>query len=236
MSHDPAEFSTTQWSVVQAAGGEKGEESKKALAHLCQRYWPPLYAFACRQTNDVHDAQDLTQGFFERLLEKNYIAQADAERGRFRQFLLAAFKHYMLNEWAKRQAEKRGGSRPPISMDFNSMGPFLASDDLTADQLFERQWTLTLLEQVMQRLEGEYAANDKQQQFQLLKRHIVPSERSARYAETAEKLGVTEAATRMAASRLRQRYRELLHEEIARTVRSPDQIQDEITYLFQTLG
>lgn len=236
MNQDPEEFSTTQWSMVQAAAGQDSVESQRALERLCLRYWPPLYAYAVRQTGNTHDAQDLTQGFFERLLEKNYIAQADAERGRFRQFLIGAFKHFMLNEWAKAKAEKRGGKRARIAMDFSSLGNILVSEELTAEQLFERQWTLTLLDQVVQRLEAEYIQNGKQDLFRHLKKHLIPTQSDVHYSESAAELGMSEAAARMAASRLRQRYRQLLQEEIARTVRDPDEVQDEIAHLFRTLG
>jgi RNA polymerase sigma-70 factor (ECF subfamily) len=195
----------------------------------------PLYGYVRRRVADVNDAQDLTQSFFERLLEKDYLAAADRERGRFRTFLLTAFQHFLSNEWEKARAQKRAGVRASLSLDFssgNSHFAVAADGALTAEQYYEREWAIALLGRVMQRLEREFALAGKRLQFERLKGFIVSSGAGAAYADVAQELGMTAAAARMATSRMRQRYRELLREEIAQTVSSPDDIDDEIRQLF----
>jgi len=230
-------FDTTHWSLVLAAGQRGTVESAVALERLCQSYWLPLYAYVRRRVSDVHDAQDMTQGFFERLLDKNYLADADPQRGRFRSFLLTAFKHFLSKEWEKAKAQKRGGGRSPISLDFlteNSQITLQPAGGLTAEQMYERQWVITLLSCVMQRLEREFEKVGKRSQFERLKDFIVSTKKDTTYADVASELGMTESAARMATSRLRRRYRQLLREEIAQTVSSPEDIEDEINSLFTT--
>ena len=236
-SAEAGRFDTTHWSLVLAAGQRGTGESAAALERLCQSYWLPLYAYVRRRVSDVHDAQDLTQAFFERLLEKNYLADADPHRGWFRAFLLTAFKHFLSKEWEKAKAQKRGGGRSPISLDFStgdSQITLQPAGGLTAEQMYERQWAITLLGCVMQRLERELEKVGKRSQFERLKDFIVSTKEDATYADAASELGMTESATRMAASRLRRRYRQLLREEIAQTVSSPEDIDDEINNLFTT--
>ena len=228
-------FATTHWSLVLAAGHGGDAESDAALERLCRRYWLPLYAYVRRRVFDVDEAQDLTQAFFERLLEKNYLADADPERGRFRVFLVTAFKHFLSKEWDKAKALKRGGGVSPISLDFAVGDSHVAIEPaggLTADQLYERQWAITLLNRVMQRLEREFERAGKPLQFQCLKDVIIGRGEGAKYADVASELGMTESAARMAVSRMRRRYRELLRNEIAQTVLSPEDIDDEIGFLF----
>jgi RNA polymerase sigma factor (sigma-70 family) len=230
-------FDTTHWSLVLAAGQRGTGESAAALERLCQSYWLPLYAYVRRRVSDVHDAQDLTQAFFERLLEKNYLADADPRRGQFRVFLLTAFKHFLSKEWEKAKAQKRGGGRSPISLDFStgdSQITLQPAGGLTAEQMYERQWVITLLSCVMQRLEREFEKVGKRSQFERLKDFIVSTKKDTTYADVASELGMTESAARMATSRLRRRYRQLLREEIAQTVSSPEDIDDEINSLFTT--
>ena len=230
-------FDTTHWSLVLAAGQRGTRESAAALERLCQSYWLPLYAYVRRRVSDVHDAQDLTQAFFERLLEKNYLADADPRRGQFRVFLLTAFKHFLSKEWEKAKAQKRGGGRSPISLDFStgdSQITLQPAGGLTAEQMYERQWVITLLSCVMQRLERELEKVGKRSQFERLKDFIVSTKEDTTYADVASELGMTESAARMATSRLRRRYRQLLREEIAQTVSSPEDIDDEINSLFTT--
>ena len=230
-------FDTTHWSLVLAAGRRGTDESAAALERLCQTYWLPLYAYVRRRVSDVHDAQDMTQGFFERLLDKNYLADADPQRGRFRSFLLTAFKHFLSKEWEKAKAQKRGGGRSHISLNFStgdSQITLQPAGGLTAEQMYERQWVITLLGRVMQRLETELEKVGKRSQFERLKDFIVSTKEETTYADVASELSMTESAARMATSRLRRRYRQLLREEIAQTVSSPEDIEDEINSLFTT--
>lgn len=229
------QFATTHWSLVLAAGIRENIQSNRALEKLCRAYWPPLYAYVRRRVTDVHEAQDLTQAFFERLLEKRYLAQADPERGRFRAFLITAFKHFLSKEWDKAKAQKRGGGRTRLSLDFASQDSSWSelADQLTAERAYERQWAITLLNRVMNRLQREMERNGKNQQFQSLKEYIGGSGDSS-YATLAAQLGLSEPAARMAASRMRGRYRDLLREEIAQTVTSEEDIDGEVQYLFAT--
>jgi RNA polymerase sigma-70 factor (ECF subfamily) len=226
-------FASTHWSLVLAAGERGSTESARALEALCRAYWPPLYAYVRRRVADVHEAQDLTQGFFARLLEKDYLADADPARGRFRAFLVTAFKHYLSHEWDKARAQKRGGGHTSFPLDFawhdlHSGGP---ATELTAEQLYERQWAITLLDRVMRRLQREMERAGNGRSFQALKGLMGGSQETSYRAAGAE-LGINEAAARMAASRLRARYRELLRDEIAQTVSTPDDIDDEVRHLF----
>lgn len=229
------DFATTRWSIVIAAGEQQSGDRQAALSNLCQTYWMPLYAYARRRVSDSHQAQDLTQAFFERLLEKNYVGDADPERGRFRAFLITAFKHFLSKEKHRARALRRGGGQSILSLDFESADGRVshqASQDLTPEQIFERQWAITLLDRVLVCLEREQERTGKGSQFQLLKNSIVRQTDGASYADVARELGVTSSAARMAASRLRNRYRELLRVEIAQTVGAKEDIDDEIQHLF----
>jgi RNA polymerase sigma factor (sigma-70 family) len=235
-----ASFTPTHWSVVLAAGGHTDSTSARdALERLCRNYWVPIYAFVRRQGHNPHDAEDLTQEFFARLLEKNYLADADRAKGRFRSFLLASLKHFLANEWDKAKAQKRGGGRVLISIDADAMETAFGAElahELTADKIFERRWALALLDQVLRRLREEYTCDCKQKQFEQLKQTLTEASRSVPYAEIATRLGTSEGAVKVAVHRLRQRYRELLRAEIADTVASPAEIDDEIRNLFAALA
>jgi len=227
------DFESTNWSVVRAVGRNANSDSRKAMAVLCQKYWQPLYVFALNRVGKPADAEDLTQAFFERVIEKHYFEAADAERGRFRSFLLSAFQHFLSNEWKKDRAQKRGGQHQIVSMDgVAKIGMQSASSDQrTPEQLYERQWIRSLLSHVMQRLEQEYQSTGKAGQFQVLRPFIV-NEGQATYGHAAEQLDISESAARMATSRLRQRYRQLLSDEIAETIAEKEQVASEIQYLF----
>ena len=237
---DAANFTPTHWSVVLAAAGHSNStHARDALEKLCRNYWLPIYAFVRRQGHSPHDAQDLTQEFFTRLLERNYLAGVDREKGRFRSFLLASLKHFLANEWDKAKAQKRGGDRVLISIDAASAENSVhlePADVLTAEKIFERRWALSLLEQVLRRLREEYTRDGKEQQFEQLKSTLTEASRSVSYAEIATRLGTTEGAVKVAVHRLRQRYRELLRAEIADTVADPREIDDEIRNLFAALA
>jgi RNA polymerase sigma-70 factor (ECF subfamily) len=235
-----ANFTPTHWSVVLAAAGRADStHARDALERLCRNYWLPIYAFIRRQGHGPHDAQDLTQEFFARLLERNYLAGVDREKGRFRSFLLASVKHFLANNRDKAQAQKRGGGRVPISIDAaaaeNSFG-HEPLDVVTAEKIFERRWALALLEQVLRRLRDEYVRDGKEKHFEQLKATLTEASRSVPYAEIALRLATSEGAVKVAVHRLRQRYRELLRAEIADTVADAGEIDDEIRNLFAALA
>lgn len=232
-------FVTTHWSVVVAAGRNDTTRARDALARLCQVYWQPLYIYVRRLGHPPHDAQDLTQEFFARLLEKNYLAAADESRGRFRSFLLAAFKHFLANEWDRARAQKRGGGQVPISIDLSASETsytFEPADTATPEKAFERRWALTLLAQVLRRLRGEYVRTGRQTLFEALKPTLTEPSQSVRYAVIAANLGISEGAVKVAVHRLRQRYREVLRSEIAETVAGPEEVEAELRNLFAALA
>ena len=231
-------FVTTHWSVVLAAGHGDTNRAGDALAHLCQTYWYPLYAFARRRGCSTHDAQDLTQEFFYRLLQGNWVAKADRQRGRFRSFLLSAMKHFMANEWNRASAQKRGGGQPILSLNDDSAErryQFEPADTATPESLFERGWAVTLLEGVLARLEEEYRGAGKQSWMEAIRPALTTDRGALEYAELARKLGMSETAARVAVHRLRQRYRQLIRAEVAGTVASPDEVEEEMRHLFQVL-
>ena len=232
-------FATTRWRIVQSAGRRSSPDSQRALAALCETYWYPLYAYVRRRVADLHEAHDLTQAFFAELLEKNYVAAARPERGRFRSFLLTAFKHFLSRQWEKARAQKRGGGRAPLSLDFGAADSSLridAAGGLTPEQFYDQQWAITLLRRIVERLEAESGENGKGAVFTELKGFLVGDHGGTTYAEAAERVGLSEAAVKKAVSRMRQRYRELLREEIAETVAGPEEVEDEIRKLFAALA
>jgi RNA polymerase sigma-70 factor (ECF subfamily) len=237
-SKQAASFATTRWSLVLAAGDKAQPESQTALAALCQIYWPAIYVFFRRQVTDIHEAQDLTQAFFARLLEKDILAVAQPTRGRFRAFLLASARNFLLNEWDRNKAHKRGGGHKILNLDFrqhDSKPSFEPADPSTPERLYERQWALGLLEQAMIRLRGEFAKAGKEAIFDGLKSTLSGAQPDVPLAEIARSLGITANAAKVAAHRLRNRYRELLRAEVAQTLADPEEIDDEIRHLFAAL-
>jgi RNA polymerase sigma factor (sigma-70 family) len=231
-------FATTRWSLVLAAGRPNSPQASAALATLCETYWYPLYAYIRRRGHDADDAQDLTQAFFTRLLEKNDLATADSERGKFRSFLLTSLKHFLSNEWDRGHAQKRGGGRTPVSIDFvaaEGRYNLEPSHELTAEKIFDRRWALTLLDQVLARLREESVQGGKSQIFELLKVFLTGENAPVSIRELADKLAMTEGALKVAVHRLRRRYRELLRTEIGETVADPDEIEQEIRDLFAAI-
>jgi RNA polymerase sigma-70 factor (ECF subfamily) len=231
-------FATTRWSVVLAAGHGDTSHAHDALTHLCRSYWYPLYAYARRRGQSPHDAQDLTQEFFARLLRGNWVAQADRQRGRFRTFLLSAMQHFMANEWNKAHAQKRGGTQPVLSLNDDSAEQryqLEPAEKSTPETLFERGWALSLLNDVLRRLEDEYHREGKGAWMDAMRPALTADRDSIGYADIAQKLGMTEAAARVAVHRLRQRYRRLIQAEVANTVASPDEVEEEMRHLFQVL-
>ncbi len=231
-------FQTTAWSLVLAAAGNPTTDSRRALATLCQTYWNPVYAFIRRSGYTRDQSQDLTQGFFALLLEKQYLRDADQERGRFRSFLLTAVKHFLANEWDRAHAVKRGGGQVPVSIDVLQAetwyGP-AAVEDATPERLFERRWALSLLEHVMGRLRADYSAMGKAEQFGRLEALLARDAEDARYEAVAAEMGVSAGALRMSLHRLRRKYRHVLRAEIAETVSTPEEIDEEIRFLMSVV-
>jgi RNA polymerase sigma-70 factor (ECF subfamily) len=229
-------FVTTQWSLVLAAQDAGSPRAREALARLCEGYWYPLYAYVRRQGHSAEDAQDLTQGFFARLLEKSYLQQVDRDKGRFRSFLLAACGHFLSNERDRVRAVKRGGGAPPLPLDLASAEQRYSIEpahDLTPEKQFLRQWTLTLLDRVLAALRDELAAKGKAELFESLKPFLTGEDES--YAKAAERLGLGVGATRVAVHRLRRRYRQVLREEVLETLDDPQALEDEIQSLLACL-
>jgi RNA polymerase sigma factor (sigma-70 family) len=234
-SNREAVFVTTHWSLVLSAQNRSSPRSAAALESLCRAYWYPLYAYARRAGQNPADAEDLTQGFFARLLEKDYLKSATRYKGRFRTFLLVAFKRYSADEWDRQHAQKRGGFASSISIDQESAESRYASEPahhLQPDVLFDRQWARTLLERTLSRLQDEYVGTGRAKLFELLRSCLAGEESALPYSHIAARLDLTEAAVKMAVHRLRTRYREILAEEIAGTVSSPEEVEEEIRHLF----
>ncbi|MHC4158436.1 MAG: RNA polymerase sigma factor [Planctomycetota bacterium] len=237
----PRQFATTHWSVVGAAKGDEVSQTcaREALEELCRAYWYPLYAFVRSRGHSAIDAQDLTQGFFARIMEKQSIRLADPKRGKFRSFLLASLKNFIADEYDRRQAQKRGGGKNIFSLDFESAeGQYSLEpkDEMTPEKLFERSWAITMLRNTLDRLSGEYKSERKKQLFEHLKIYLTTDKQTATYNDIAEKLQMAEGAVKVAVHRLRKQYRELLKEEIAQTVESENEVDEEINELFKALS
>jgi RNA polymerase sigma-70 factor (ECF subfamily) len=225
--------------MVLAARDAKSPAARAALAELCSTYWYPLYAFIRRQGNSSSDAQDLTQELFARLLAQDFLDSISRDKGKFRFFLLAACRHFLANERDRARAKKRGGGRPVLPLDFASAEERYSREpahELTAEKLFERRWALTLLDQVLARLRQEFASRGKEPLFERLKDFLMGEKDKVPHAQLAQGLAMTPGAVKVAVHRLRRRYLDLLRQEIARTINSPDEVEDEIGELFTVLG
>ena len=232
-------FVTTHWSVVLTAGRNDTTRAHDALANLCQTYWHPLYAYVRRRGYSPEDAQDLTQEFFARLLGRNWIGSADREKGRFRSFLLTAMKRFLADEWDKARAQKRGGGVRTLPLEFDTAETHLSrepADRVTPEQVFERRWALTLLDEVLKRLQAEYERDGKSELFAELHPCLIGERTDQPYAELAEKLHVSEGTVKALVHRLRQRYRQLLREEISQTVATAGEVDEELRHLFAALA
>jgi RNA polymerase sigma factor (sigma-70 family) len=228
------EFTTTHWSVVLTAGQVDSPDAQQALGMLCRTYWYPLYAFARRQGRSAEDAEDLTQGFFARLLEKGSIGQADPARGRFRSFLLASFKNFIAEAHRQASRLKRGGGQSAVSWDAMSAEERYQAepkDESTAEALYEDRWALTLLETAMERLGAELTAAGRERVFVELKGQLWGESGVVSYRELSGRLEMSEGALKVTVHRLRQRFRELLREEVANTVADAGEIDDELRHL-----
>jgi len=227
-------FPSTHWSMVLTAGGA-GPGAEDALAQLCVKYWYPLYAYVRRRGYSAEDAEDLTQEFFARFLERKYLELADPQRGRFRSFLLTAIKRFLNDEWDRVRTAKRGGGCKFFSFnlqDAENRYRAEAANDLTPEKLYERRWATALLEQVFARLRQEYAAVGHLAQFDAYKACLWDMAQTPSYAQLAAELGVTEDSIKMAVHRLRSRYRHVLRSEIAQTITTEGDLDDEINRLF----
>ena len=236
LSSEPAsaQFATTHWSVVLAAGEGELPQAAQALEKLCRTYWYPLYVYVRRQGNSPEDAQDLTQDFFSRLLEKNYLAKADRDRGKFRTFLLGSLKNFLVNEWKRAGRLKRGGGVEFVSIDANVAEDRYAAEPANQsnpDAAYEQRWAVTLIEQVLATLRREYSAADKARLFEELKGFIWGDKSNASYAEIAGHSNLTEGSVKVAVHRLRQRFRQLLRAEVAHTVARPEDVDGELRHL-----
>jgi RNA polymerase sigma-70 factor (ECF subfamily) len=232
-------FASTRWSLVLLARDRATPEGDAALQALCCTYWYPLYAYIRRQVNSADQAEELTQEFFARLLEKDFLGDVDRERGRFRSFLMACCKHFLSNERDRARAQKRGGGRPTRSLDFafaNERYRLEPVDSLTPEKLFERRWALTLLDQVLDQLRREYHADGKGLLYERLKLALVGATEALSYAAIGAELGMTEAAIRKAAQRVRGRYRDIFRECIGATVEDAEAVADEVRAVFAALS
>jgi RNA polymerase sigma-70 factor (ECF subfamily) len=231
-------FATTRWSLVRAAAGADSD-AREALAALCTIYWYPLYAYVRRRGLQPATAQDLTQAFFAHLLEGEHVQAADPERGRFRSFLLKSLQNFLSTERRRERAEKRGGGRALLPLDFQqgeerySREP---ADTDTPERLFERRWALTLLETTLALLRDEYGTTEKGELFAALQPHLHGDAGRMPLAELASPLGMSPEAVKVAAYRLRRRYRDLLRQQISETVDSPEEVDDELRRLMDALS
>ncbi len=232
------QFPSTHWSRVVAAGDAGGPKARESLAALCNAYWYPLYVYIRRRGYSSEQAQDLTQDFFARILEKGLFAEADPGRGRFRSFLRTVCSQYLMNRRATAKTLKRGGGRPAISIDAaGAEGRYSRelAHELTPERIFDRTWALTLLSRVFSQLRREYEDAGRAKTFEALQVFLTEGTRAASHAATARKLGMTEGAVRVAVHRLRRRYGDVLRREIAATLEDPSQVDDEIQGLFSAL-
>jgi RNA polymerase sigma factor (sigma-70 family) len=235
-------FASTQWSMVLAARDGSGDDAGAAMQTLCETYWRPLYSYVRRSGRSVEDAQDLTQSFFSRLLEKDYLRHVDPSLGKFRAFLLAALSNFLTNEWRREQTWKRGGQAQFLSTeDMTRAEDYYAagvSGSLTPEQLYERNWALAILERAAAKLESEFASAGKAHIFAQLKPYLSGDRDAARYSQVAAALDWSEVTVRVSVHRMRGRFRDLLQQEVSRTLEDPDDrdaIEQELRYLLTVL-
>jgi RNA polymerase sigma-70 factor (ECF subfamily) len=228
-------FATTRWTLVTHAARRDGPQAEQALEELCRTYWYPLYAYVRRRGHSHEDAEDLVQSFFARLIQKDSFDGLDAEKGKFRAFLLAALKHFLANEWDRAHRQKRGGDAVFVSLDWkdaDSRYQIDPPDHLSPDKLYDRAWAMVLLEHVIALLRAECAAEGKLAHFEQLKPFLMLGKGAISYAEAGAALGLAAGAVRVAVYRLRRRYRDLLRDEIVQTLVNPAQAEEELRTLF----
>ncbi|MGD0813841.1 MAG: sigma-70 family RNA polymerase sigma factor [Verrucomicrobiota bacterium] len=238
-SEAPRMFPHTRWSLVLAVTRKDAPESAAALEALCRAYWYPLYAYVRRCGQSPHDAQDLTQEFFCRLLEKRWLDSADREKGKLRTFLIVALKNFMNNEWRRASAQRRGGGQSQVPFDTEFAESRYAADysaKLAADEAFDKQWALTLLDLTVNRLRAEFAAAGKPSDFEALKGCLMAAHGAIDYAIVASRLGMNEGAARVAVHRLRKRFRAIYREEISQTLSDEADVAGELRHLAAALA
>jgi RNA polymerase sigma factor (sigma-70 family) len=234
-----SDFSTTNWSAVLEAGRTDVARAAVALERLCHNYWHPIYVFVRRRGSNHHEAEDLTQSFFAYLLEKETLKSVDRRKGKFRSFLLAALTNFLLNEWDRRQALKRGGRREIISLDEMAAEKLYGQEPVehfSPEKLFERHWAITIIEQVLARLKNEYAAAGKAELFIKLEAGLTGEVTPGLYANWSAALNMKEGAVKVALHRLRRRFGELLRSEVAYTVADPAEVAEEIRHLLAAIS
>jgi RNA polymerase sigma-70 factor (ECF subfamily) len=232
-------FTTTHWSVVLDAQGPSSPRASAALEVLCRAYWYPLYAYARRQGADPPTAEDQTQAFFERLLEKNYLAQVRRERGRFRSFLLKAFDHFLCEEWKRNQAKKRGGGRVFVPIDIVSGEEWYRHEPLELRdpaKLFDRRWALTVLHEAKARLKAQLSQKHTLAECELLETLEEGGQDAPSYAQAGEKLGLAEGNVRKLVFRMRERHKSLIREVVEETVGSPMEVDEELRFLLRVVS
>lgn len=233
------QFTTTRWTLVLAAKRRDDPAGSDAFARLCERYYEPLYGYLRRHGWTPEDAQDLTQGFMARLIEKELLRHADQARGKFRAFLLTSLKHYAANEHVRATAAKRGGAQSFQSIDLEAAEQRYRNelrDDLTPEHLYERRWALAVLERALVALRTEFRANGRDTFFDAVRGRLIGEAETAPYCEIAEQFGMSEAAVKVTVHRMRRRYRELVRAAVAETVESEEAVDDELGYLLTALG
>jgi RNA polymerase sigma factor (sigma-70 family) len=231
-------FATTRWTVVLAAGGRGTPQADVALEELCRTYWYPLYVYVRRHGRSREDAEDLTQAFFARLLEKNFLEGVSSDRGKFRAFLLVAVKRFLANEWDRANRQKRGGGVAPLSLDWQDADTryqINPADNISPDKLYDRAWAMTVLERVITRLRDENNADGKTAVYAQCERFLMMGKDAISYGQVAAALQMPEGTLRVAVHRLRRRYRELLREEISQTLSDPALADEEMQALFSAL-
>lgn len=230
-------FVTTRWSVVLAAQDKSSPDSAAALETLCRAYWYPLYAYVRGSGRSPQDAQDLTQEYFARLLAQDWLRVVLPEKGRFRTFLLVTMKRFLTNEWHRDTARKRGAGVTPLSLDTQvAEHRFAAEPPLTPDALYERRWAMTLLDDALNRLQGEFTRMAREHEFACLKEWLTAERGGIPYEQIAAALGITEGAARVAVHRMRKRFRELFRQTIAETVDAAGDVDAEMRHVVGVLS
>lgn len=232
-------FETTRWTLVLAAGQGDDRVAREALESLCQSYWHPVYAYLRARGCDRQRAEDLTQGFFTRLIETGALRHARKERGRFRSFLLASVKHHLANEWHRDRAQKRGGGRPLLRLDAENAERRLPAElatRTTPEDLFLKQWALTVLDRAMESLGAEMRRRGQDEHFAVLKDLLTGAEPGVKYREVADRLGTSEGAVKVRVHRMRQRFGQILRREVAELVAAPEEVDDELGALLEAVS
>ncbi len=232
-------FATTHWSVILAAGQRDTPQAAAALEQLCRTYWYPIYAYVRRQEHSPEDAQDLTQDFFAHLLARGFPHGAVPERGKFRSFLLASLRHFLVDQHRNAAALKRGGGQHTISLDARQAEERFRLEpqhELTPEKLYEREWAMTLLDRARSRLHEEYSATGKADLYERLQGFPLTEKSDDSFQQAASELGMTVGALKSVVHRLRARYRELVREEVAHTVADPVELNEEARHLIAVIG